>query len=87
MCNHDETKTAYYLSFLDFPGYEIYMCECGALIDIANLKNYGDPVHPMTPDEIQKLMNDVFAPIKKFSMGLQSLEQTEKILNTRAHKA
>lgn len=86
MCNHDENKQTTCLTFLDFHGHEIYMCECGALIDIADKKNYSEPFYPMTPEELRMLLNDIFAPIKKFVENQQELDKTISVLQSFPRK-
>lgn len=64
MCNHDEKKNKEYLEVFDFLGYEIYRCECGALFNIQDKRNYTmENVHVMTADEITKMMEETIHPI------------------------
>ena len=67
MCNHDENKSSTYLDVFGTVG-EVYMCECGALIDIEAEKNYDNPTHPMTPQElidlVERLVNEKIDEIR-----------------------
>ena len=64
MCNHDDNKNAEYLEVFDFLGYEIYRCECGALFNIQDERNYTmETVHVMTADEITKMMEEIIHPV------------------------
>ena len=38
---------------------EVYLCECGALIDIGAEKNFCEPFEPMTAEEIEQLGRDL----------------------------
>jgi len=53
MCDHDDDKGKTFLDW--FPVGEVYMCECGALIDIDDEHNFrdGDELNAMTPDELK----------------------------------
>jgi len=62
MCNHNENLEHTYLEIIDHDIYEVYVCECGALINIRDPKNYSDPVHPMNADEIAAMLR-VVTPI------------------------
>lgn len=59
MCDHGGDKKFSYLDILNFG--EIYMCECGVLIDISQ----GDGNTPMTPDELQRAIRDEIADARK----------------------
>lgn len=53
-CSHSEETPATYLPFFDKIGdVEIYMCECGVLINIRAAKNYDNPIHAMTPEALE----------------------------------
>lgn len=58
MCDHGEDKKSTHIDAFEMADarHEIYMCECGALIDIKAPKNYSDPTHPMTPDELDEVL-------------------------------
>jgi len=53
MCNHDNEKESTWLERM--PSGEVYMCECGALIDITQKRNHKDQgtFSPMTADELE----------------------------------
>lgn len=60
MCEHGEDCVFMYID-INLNKYEIYMCECGVLIDYRNIKNYDTPTHPMTAKELQQLFYDLEA--------------------------
>lgn len=62
MCSHDEGKNHVHLEIVDHEDYEVYVCECGALINICDPKTYYEPIHPMTAAEITEMLQAV-API------------------------
>lgn len=70
MCNHEDSKNAEYLEEFDYPGYEIYVCECGALLNIQDKRNWNPPYQPMTADEIKEMLESVIHPI------MQTLDDT-----------
>jgi hypothetical protein len=61
MCDHNfETGNFSYVKAFDhLREHEIYMCECGALVDISAAKNTDrtNAMLPMTPDEISDLLS------------------------------
>ncbi len=57
VCDHGEEKTCTFIYGLSIHGAEVYMCECGALIDIAAEKNYNAKL-AMTPSELCQLMTE-----------------------------
>lgn len=73
MCDHDENKRNEFLDVFDYFRYEIYICECGALINIQDKKNFDFPMHAMTKDEITQMMIDIMHPIMQ-SMADAKLE-------------
>ena len=50
-CDHGNDKSCAFLGFM--PLGEVYMCECGALVDVSNEGNYRDPFAPMSPAELE----------------------------------
>lgn len=57
MCDHSDDKQHVYLQIIDHPDFEVYVCECGALTNINDPKNYkGDPCHAMTATEIESML-------------------------------
>ena len=50
MCDHSYHKSATYLSAFG-AGRDIYMCQCGALLDAASAENQS-----MTPEEVNALV-------------------------------
>jgi hypothetical protein len=58
MCDHGEGKDTTYLPIFNDVG-EVYMCECGALIDIANPKNFKEPSYAMTAAELNEALRDL----------------------------
>jgi hypothetical protein len=76
MCNHADDKGNEYLSCFEAPGYEIYLCECGALINIRDAKNYHNPVCPMTADEIHCMIQDLVSePLKDILSAASEIER------------
>ena len=60
VCIHDDSKGETYLECFDVDGYEIYLCECGALINISDPKNYNSDLgNAMSADEIKKMIAEV----------------------------
>ena len=58
-CNHDEDKMAEYLPAFDDAG-EVWRCQCGALINIANPDNFGGgAMRAMTAEEIETAVGAV----------------------------
>ena len=54
MCNHGDDKRHTYIPILD-PAGEIYMCECGAMVNLMdqrNLKGDLDTLHVMNADDL-----------------------------------
>ena len=77
MCNHDDNKMSEYLEVFDFPGYEIYICECGVLINISDIKNYDNPAHPMNKQDIDRMMAEIIKPtMKAIDFSLTELKLT-----------
>lgn len=56
-CNHDSSKADRFVFCT--PTKEVFMCECGVLIDILADKNSHDPIHPMTPDELKAAIAEI----------------------------
>jgi hypothetical protein len=59
MCDHEDDKQATYISILDICGHEVYMCECGALVDISAEKNQGLVQEAMTVAELEELVAQI----------------------------
>ena len=58
-CDHGDDKPATYLNVFDLIG-EIYMCECGALLDIDKRDAYdGDKTRAMTPAELTECIQEL----------------------------
>jgi len=53
MCDHGEDKGNTCLDW--FPFGDVYMCECGAILDLADERNfkYDGAWHTMTPSELK----------------------------------
>jgi len=69
MCDHSEDKGCTLIKGFG-GGTNIYMCECGALIDIGQPRNFSSKVNSMmTPDELEyelKLIRDkIYAEIRR----------------------
>ena len=63
MCNHDENHDSDYLSAIDHPDYEVYRCECGALVNLRDpLNSDVGPLHAMTVDEINRMVTVLTSP-------------------------
>ena len=63
-CDHDADTNgtdAEYLEILSTGGGEIYLCDCGALIDYGHTDNYEPPYRPMTIAEITRAVSGAFA--------------------------
>ena len=74
MCNHDDNKNHEYLEVFDFLGYEVYRCECGALFNTQDKRNYTmKNVHVMAADEITTMMEEIIHPIMQ-SMADATIE-------------
>lgn len=58
MCDHKDDKQSTYVSILDICGHEVYMCECGALVDISAEKN-SNACEAMTPPELEELVAQI----------------------------
>ena len=54
-CPHDDSIPYEYLPCLGSVG-EVYLCECGALIDVSDKKNYDFPMEPMTAGDIKAMI-------------------------------
>lgn len=66
MCDHRENKAAVFIEGLSLSAqYEVYMCECGVLIDILDDKNLGSagPVYPMNAMELEALTGKLFGEL------------------------
>lgn len=50
-CDHGDDKQHTYLDFM--PLGEVYMCECGVLIDLCNESNFPAPFTPMSPAALE----------------------------------
>ena len=62
-CNHDDdTKSSEFLNSLDFLGYEIYLCECGALINIQDQRR--GPNIPMNKTDIDTMIANLETKIR-----------------------
>lgn len=65
MCDHNDGLQHIYLGCFDCPGYEIYMCECGALVNVQDKRNYtGDEYVVMTPEDIEMMMLQILRDYK-----------------------
>ncbi len=66
-CDHSEEKHSEYLKCFDSSGYEVYRCECGALINIADPHNESWDLHTvsMSQHDITVMMRQILAPIEK----------------------
>ena len=79
MCNHDENKDTTYMPIFNDSG-EVYLCECGALIDIANEKNYRETLHPMTAEEITEAVRYlVNGTLENFMCDIESKMKAHRI--------
>lgn len=57
-CTH-ECDDATYLPCLDLPGHEVYICKCGALINISDPRNLGgENQHVMSGKDIEAMMRE-----------------------------
>ncbi len=63
MCNHDKTIRKQYLEFINFPAWEIYQCECGALINLRDPINYKNAVYPMRKADLQRMISEIRSEI------------------------
>jgi len=61
-CNHSMDKDVVHLGIFD-EVHEVYMCECGALLDNGNPDSYigEDEQRAMTPAELTQLVNELVA--------------------------
>jgi len=56
-CKHGEEVPHVYLECLDYPGYEVYLCQCGALINIRDRRNFsGETWHMMDAKDIAEMI-------------------------------
>lgn len=59
MCKHNVNEPAEYLDVLRDYG-DIYMCECGAIYDLMDERNYkGDEMTPMSAERLTELVNEL----------------------------
>lgn len=71
MCDHGDDKGNTWLMKADVPGYEVYVCECGALINIQDKKNYDKAQYAMTSEEIEEMIECILVDMKmKLGMSL-----------------
>ena len=70
MCDHSDDKHCTYMEIFDKIA-EVYMCECGALIDVNSERGLKD--NSMTPGEltmlVQELLNEKVNAIKTAVMS------------------
>jgi len=55
-CDHGADKSIMCVDFM--PLGDVYMCECGALVDLMDERNYGNVIHAMTPQELKEQLLD-----------------------------
>lgn len=64
MCDHGIDKNYQYIVAFEYRGYEVCVCECGALINTAVVSNQEAPFTPMTHDELNVMMESIMKPIR-----------------------
>ena len=81
MCNHGDDKKLTYLAIMD-PAGEIYMCECGALINLSDTAAYVDDYHQraMMADELKAAISLIALEAIRHAKGgiLRAVNVTEQ---------
>lgn len=86
-CLHDDTKGHIFLGCFTATGHEIYLCECGALVNISEPKNYqaDHAQHAMTAEEISAMvfqqMSELIVHIEKEVLSAQEHSLQEILKN------